>query len=155
VSAAGLLAGAGLVSAVRFVAARRFPGEGGPAVARVDVREVRAYLRRVLTGTGVDLGDAELPACEVVTNAVRHTDSGKPGGRVWVTVIVTDEGVRVEVTDEGGTSTEPHVPSAAALSGRGLLIVQELAKRWGWGRDGDGRVTVWFELAATGARHCG
>jgi anti-sigma regulatory factor (Ser/Thr protein kinase) len=137
---------ADLLARLRFVEAVRFPAEEVSPDARVNVREVRAYLREVLTGAGVDLGDMDLMAAEIVTNAVRHTASGRPGGQVRVAVIATDERVRVEITDQGGTETEPCIPPYPVLGGRGLLIVQELAARWDWSRGRDGRTTVWFEM---------
>ncbi|SEG93139.1 Anti-sigma regulatory factor (Ser/Thr protein kinase) [Thermomonospora echinospora] len=143
---AGLLAGAG----VRFVEALRFPAEDDSPDAKVHVREVRAYLREVLDGAGVDLDDVDLMASEIVTNAVLHTASGRPGGRVWAAVIATDEVIRVEITDQGGTAGEPRIPAYSVLGGRGLLIVQELSARWDWARNGEGFTTVWFEVPRTG-----
>ncbi|HEX2315094.1 MAG TPA: hypothetical protein VHJ17_15230, partial [Thermomonospora sp.] len=43
-----------------------FPGAGGE---RVDVREVRRFLRGRLDGTGLDMGDLDLVVSEIVTNA--------------------------------------------------------------------------------------
>jgi anti-sigma regulatory factor (Ser/Thr protein kinase) len=123
---AGLLRGAKCLAGVRFVEALRFPAEEVSPDARVNVREVRAYLCEVLDGAGVDLGDVDLMASEVVTNAVRHTASGRPGGHVWVAVVAADDAVRVEITDEGGVDTQPCIPPYPVLGGRGLLIVQEL-----------------------------
>ncbi|PKK13339.1 MAG: ATP-binding protein [Thermomonospora sp. CIF 1] len=127
-----------------------FPPENSPPDAKVNVREIRAHLRRELAGTGVDPADADLMAAEIATNAILHTASGRPGGRVWLTVIVSPERARIEITDQGGTPKEPQIPHSASLNGRGLLIVQELADRWGWTRDASGRTTVWFELPRTG-----
>ncbi|SEG85705.1 Anti-sigma regulatory factor (Ser/Thr protein kinase) [Thermomonospora echinospora] len=143
---AALLASAGASAKVRSLEMVRFPAGDAAPDGRVNVREVRAYLRRTLDGTGVDLDDMDLMAAEVVTNAVRHTTSGRPGGRVWVAVITEDARVRVETTDEGGATTEPMIPPCQVLSGRGLLIVERLSDRWDWSRDGKGRTTVWFEL---------
>jgi anti-sigma regulatory factor (Ser/Thr protein kinase) len=147
---AGLLACAGTLAGVRFVEAVRFPAEDGSPDARVNVREVRAYLREVLDGAGADLGDVDLMVAEIVTNAVRHTDSRLPGGHVWAAVIATDEVIRVEITDQGGATGEPCIPPYPVLGGRGLLIVQELAARWDWSRDDGGRTTMWFEVPRAG-----
>ena len=51
--------------------------------------------------------------------------------------------MRVEVTDEGGPWG--HERDGDGQSGRGLLIVGELASRWGRDDGGAGR-TVWFEI---------
>ena len=51
--------------------------------------------------------------------------------------------VRVEVADEGGPWRRER--DGDGQNGRGLLIVGELAGRWGR-EDGAGRRTVWFEM---------
>ncbi|WP_243719602.1 ATP-binding protein, partial [Actinomadura sp. KC06] len=78
-----------------------------------DVREVRARVRKALVGCGdgFDLDDVELMVCEIATNAVRHSASGKPGGGVWVRVLVAAERLRVEVRDDGGTDKRPRIPA--------------------------------------------
>jgi serine/threonine-protein kinase RsbW len=56
--------------------------------------------------------------------------------------------VRVEVTDPGSGFSKPRVgpPAPDALGGRGLLIVDRLATRWGVSSGSPTR--VWFELEA-------
>ncbi len=49
----------------------------------------------------------------------------------------------MEVTDEGGPWGHEH--DGDGQNGRGLLIVGELASRWGRDEGGAGR-TVWFEI---------
>jgi hypothetical protein len=57
----------------------------------------------------------------------------------------------ISVTDEGGEVTSEALPTSAELlggeqeRGRGLLITQALAVRWGTLRDG-GDLTVWAEV---------
>ena len=80
---------------------------------------------------------------ELATNAVLHSRSGRPGGTFWVRACVDGGRVRVEVEDEGG-AWEP-ARGGNGQSGRGLVIVSNLASRWG--RDGGGaRRIVWFEI---------
>jgi two-component sensor histidine kinase len=81
---------------------------------------------------------------ELVTNAVRHAGAG-PGSTVQITLDCSEQGVRVEVGDEG----PGFVPSAArrtepTVDGFGLVLVDELADRWGVQREGGAR--VWFEI---------
>ena len=116
------------------------------------VRDVRSYVRRSLESTdhSFDLGDVDLMVCEIATNAVRHTNSGLPGGGVRVSVLVSATRLRVEVQDEGGARARPIVPpqrNGLSESGRGLMIVDGLADRWGI-VDGEDGVSVWFEVAA-------
>ncbi|WP_176611404.1 ATP-binding protein [Actinomadura sp. WMMB 499] len=124
---------------------------------KLDVREVRARVRRTLAGAlggrtvGFDLDDIDLMVCEIATNAVRHTASGEPGGGIRVTVMVTASStrLRVEVQDDGGAAHVPGIPSRTfewSESGRGLLVVDGLAHDWGTAVDRDGRGTVWFEV---------
>ncbi|GAA2162997.1 ATP-binding protein [Actinomadura napierensis] len=117
----------------------------------LDVRDVRAQVQRMLADSAdhFDLRDVDLMVCEIVTNAVRHSVSGAPGGGVWVTVLVSSGRLRVEVQDDGGSDGRPAIPAQRANwseSGRGLLVVAGLADRWGV-LSGRGRSsTVWFEV---------
>ncbi|GAA5071849.1 hypothetical protein GCM10023259_071020 [Thermocatellispora tengchongensis] len=87
-------------------------------------------------------------ASELITNAVRHTRSRQPGGRVDVSVaegmgFTGVEYAVVEVTDDG-SDTQPCVRRsyAAEESGYGLALVENLAARWGYYTLGRRR-TVW------------
>ena len=106
------------------------------------VREARRFLAGVLDGCPA-AADALLCVSELATNAVLHSRSGRPGGRFTVRATVRAGRVRVEVTDEGGRWG--HERDGDGQSGRGLLIVGELASRWGRDDGGAGR-TVWFEI---------
>ncbi|MEV4255360.1 ATP-binding protein [Spirillospora sp. NPDC049652] len=115
----------------------------------LDVGTARRALRAVAEAHewGVDLDDLELLASEILTNAVRYTASGRRGGGVDVRFRVEDEFLRVEVTDDGGARTLPHLVESSGWeeSGRGLLMVAMLAADWGWSA-GPARTAVWFEL---------
>lgn len=124
------------------------------ASLRVPGRPDQVHAARVFTGA--TLGDdhpcaavAVLLVSELVTNSVLHGDSRLPGGTITVTVTGTPDAVRIEVRDAGGTSA-PHfkgADDALAEGGRGLRLVNDLAARWNYRRDGDGLVT-WFEVRA-------
>ncbi len=89
------------------------------------------------------LEDVKLLVSELVTNAVRHP---RDTGPIELAVDVGRRRVRIEVTDPGSGFDRPRVgePPPDALGGRGLLIVDRLASRWGIAT---GRPTrVWFEL---------
>ena len=88
-------------------------------------------------------GDAELLLSELATNAVLHARSG-------FTVIVRYDGgcLRVEVGD--GSRAEPRrsVDSPPdALGGRGLVLLDTIASRWGMLPTARGK-RVWFEVPA-------
>lgn len=113
-----------------------------PATAAAAGR-ARETVRGVMTGWG--LGDeadtATLLVSELVTNAVRH--AGTPLG---ISLLLTDDCVRVAVTDGVG-SVWPHLaePDLEAEGGRGLWLVDRLARSWGVSTEEDGKA-VWFEL---------
>ncbi|HET9381150.1 MAG TPA: ATP-binding protein [Streptomyces sp.] len=94
-------------------------------------------------------GTVALVVGELVANAVRH---GRVPGRrfgLGLTLDPTAGSLRVEVSDAATAKRLPRaVPSAApeGESGRGLLLVDTLATRWGWTpRDPLGK-TVWAEV---------
>jgi anti-sigma regulatory factor (Ser/Thr protein kinase) len=109
------------------------------------VREARAFVSRLL-GPSHPCGDvAVLLASEMVTNSLRHGASGS-GEAVTVTVVVGDDGVRVEVTGRKADGVPVlRRPDDEAEGSRGLQLVEELAARWGYERGG-GQATTWFEL---------
>jgi anti-sigma regulatory factor (Ser/Thr protein kinase) len=80
-----------------------------------------------------------------------HSESGRQGGTVTITLIYVTDGIRVEVIDDG-SQNEPAVrPSELksvelAESGRGVQLVEFLSANWDYYRDTAGTVT-WFELA--------
>ena len=142
---------------------RCFPGLGGPGggglVSGTGVREsvtilalpeqvrvARAFVAGMLGPSHGSADVAMLLASELVTNSVRHSGSGVPGGLVTVTVTTRGEDVRVEVTDCGGDGVPVLLPAAGAAEGsRGLRLVEALARRWGYERGG-GLAMTWFEL---------
>ena len=71
-----------------------------------------------------------------------------PGARVQVAWAVDDGSVEVAVSD-GGAPTRPYPAhaSVSALGGRGLDIVEYLARTWGVRADSQG-LTVWAVLPA-------
>lgn len=91
--------------------------------------------------------DALLIASELVTNAVRH---GSP--EVVLTFELTSDRVRIAVDDAGDSLPVVSAgrPSIDRPSGRGLLIVAEIAADWGVTRsEGRPGKTVWAELHQT------
>ncbi len=115
--------------------------------ARPDqVGEARRFLALILDGLPA-AEDAILCVSELVTNAVIHSRSRRPGGCFTVSAgIRPGDRLRIEVADQGGRWAQP--VSTDGQHGRGLLIVGRLARTWGvTGDPGAGR-TVWFEIAA-------
>ncbi|MGW7364462.1 ATP-binding SpoIIE family protein phosphatase [Streptomyces sp. NPDC054841] len=114
-----------------------------------EVPRARRLVREQLAAWGLDesAGTLELLVSELVTNAVRHTDSR----RIELRLVRTDA-LLCEVTDEGHSL--PTLLSAGPddESGRGLRVVSALASEWGTSRSGHG-TSVWCELPVpSGAR---
>ena len=107
-----------------------------------EVPVARRFIRDTLADHPALL-DAELLACELVTNAVQHaTDAAR------VTVAVTRCGpvVHVDVIDDGQAGLPPwREAEGHDEDGRGFHLVNEIAQRWGFLREPAG-TCVWFEL---------
>ncbi|MFE4518880.1 ATP-binding protein [Kitasatospora sp. NPDC056783] len=88
----------------------------------------------------------ELLATELVANAVLH--SGVPGRLIWVSFGVDATRLRIEVHDASERLPTPQRPDPTVGCGRGLLLVDALATKWGHlpGPGGVGKV-VWCECA--------
>jgi anti-sigma regulatory factor (Ser/Thr protein kinase) len=114
-------------------------GVEAPSIAR------SAVLRRC---GDFDLSPSEhhtlaLLVSEVVSNAVLHS-KGQVEAPIVLTVTVTEEAVRVTVTDAGdGFTPEPRQPETKQ-GGFGLYLLEKAASSWGVDRVGGTR--VWFEL---------
>ena len=112
-----------------------------PAAARQALTALNGSLHLV---SEERLRDMQLVVSELVTNAHRHG-----GGRtapIQLSVLATDEVLRVEIRDPG-SGFDPEVgraPSGSGERGWGLVITERLAHRWGVER-GEG-TTVWFEI---------
>jgi anti-sigma regulatory factor (Ser/Thr protein kinase) len=94
---------------------------------------------------GPVFGDVVLVISELVTNSLRHAgiDASDP---VQLSVNVDGDTVRVAVRDSGPGFEPPPAPrDPAHVGGWGLILVAQLAERWGVEHDGEANV-VWCEL---------
>jgi anti-sigma regulatory factor (Ser/Thr protein kinase) len=117
-------------------------------------RIVRIALRAILLAHGIaELIDrAELLTSELATNSVRHTKEPASVRVHWLYPVL-----RVSVWDMSPDLPAPSRlldddDAAAADGGRGLMILEVVADRWGrCGTSespyGPGGKTIWFELA--------
>ncbi|WP_420036239.1 ATP-binding protein [Streptomyces sp. cg28] len=120
---------------------------------RQSVPAARDFTRAALTDwrKAARADDILLCVSELTTNALLH---GVPPGRGFLLRITHDEGadtVRVEVHDSGpGTPAVP-TPERSATdeneNGRGLLLVEALADKWGVGERDPGK-EVWCEFGS-------
>jgi anti-sigma regulatory factor (Ser/Thr protein kinase) len=110
------------------------------------VTAVRRFVRQELRHHASDVIDAaELLACELATNCVRHAHTE------FELAIDTRDPIRVEVRDSGGGRPRLRSPTPREPSGRGLRIVEALSAQWGITPSPPGK-TVWFTLRRAAAR---
>jgi serine/threonine-protein kinase RsbW len=124
------------------------PGRGEQV--RVARAFVAGVLRELAAPAEAVLDNVALLTSELVTNAIRHSRSGEPGGSVRLVVLALTDGIRVEVTDSGSAGGSPVVKDDIyACDGHGLFLVEAVADQWGYRRAGAG-TTVWFGLGLRG-----
>jgi anti-sigma regulatory factor (Ser/Thr protein kinase) len=118
----------------------RVQAESGPEV----VGAARALVRTVLTLWDCDDADdaGALVTSEIVGNAVRHAAGVLA---VRLDLCLADGVVRVAVEDPNTSRPVLRNASAEEMGGRGLMLVDALAARWGSGPTERGKV-VWFEF---------
>ena len=83
----------------------------------------------------------ELLLSELVTNAVLHAASAPK-----VAIAVLHDRVHIEIVDHTRQSVAPREAGSDEEGGRGLGIVEALAKAWGTTPLPDGKI-VWFDVA--------
>ncbi|MFF4060982.1 ATP-binding protein [Streptomyces sp. NPDC001668] len=108
-------------------------------------RLARLLATEQLREWGLPLHPAEHIVAELAVNASTH--GRVPGRDFRVTLYVVGGTLRIEVTDTRGDRL-PHteLPAPDAESGRGLLLVDALADRWGVAPGPRPRKTVWAEI---------
>lgn len=108
------------------------------------VAEARKTSTRQLARWGLDdlAFTTELVVSELVTNAIRHA-----GGPVRLRLI-RERALVCEVFDSGATAPHLRHPRAMDEGGRGLLLVSQLAQRWGTRFVPGGKI-IWAEQSLT------
>ncbi|MFD9493698.1 ATP-binding protein [Streptomyces sp. NPDC060005] len=95
---------------------------------------------------------AEHLVAELAANATTH--GRLPGRDFRLALHATADVLRIEVTDTRGDDLPcRRSPSTEAVSGRGLLLVEALADRWGVEHGPVPRKTVWAELGLQKPEH--
>ena len=121
---------------------RLAPTDRAPAAARQCLERLQDHL------DSEGLETMRLLVSELVTNSVRHARMESDG---WISLSVEEnpDAVRVAVSDRGvGFEDRPGPPQPGDPSGWGLHLVDQLADRWGFSRDGETK--VWFEIDRNG-----
>jgi len=112
-------------------------------------RLARLLATEQLRAWGVPLDRAPQIVAELAANAVTH--GRVPGRDFRLTLYVVAATLRIEVTDTRGDelpriTPESTLADAESESGRGLLLVDALADRWGVAEGARPRKTVWAEV---------
>ncbi|MFF4408452.1 ATP-binding protein [Streptomyces sp. NPDC001407] len=113
------------------------------------VGKARRMLRNTLIAWGAEaeerVPDAELVASELLTNALRHA----PRSELALTAAEGGGSLIIEVEDGGNPESKPAVRQVVnedAESGRGMTIVEAVAKSWSWRPLPDGGRGTWAVL---------
>jgi anti-sigma regulatory factor (Ser/Thr protein kinase) len=110
---------------------------------RAAAARARRFVRSTCVGWAVAdraVEDIELLVSELVTNAVRHARS-----RANLKIERRDDVVRVTVSDESGAVPQLRDYGPEAIAGRGVLIIDRVARDWGVDSLERGK-RVWFEV---------
>ncbi|MGY6020533.1 ATP-binding protein [Streptomyces spinosirectus] len=125
-------------AAIRNFTARLSPTPRGARLARLLATEQ-------LRTWGLPSDPAEHIVAELAANAATH--GRVPGRDFRLTLYVVADTLRIEVTDtRGDRLPRTQLPAAEAESGRGLVLVDALAGKWGVAPGLPPRKTVWAEV---------
>ncbi|MBB5998480.1 ATP-binding protein [Streptomonospora salina] len=115
------------------------------------VAGARSWAWRV-TGRAYDRAHPMMLALsELHSNAIKHTVSGLPGGRVRIDITLLPQSVHLAVTDHGQRPEQPPTrpqPCASSVddideAGRGLALIQAISCAWGYYGTTGLPTTVW------------
>jgi anti-sigma regulatory factor (Ser/Thr protein kinase) len=116
--------------------------------------EAGSALRRAVRSLDRWLGpqtaeDVELLVTELATNGVKHART-MDGNRITLDARVEPGRLRIEVRDGGhGFEHSGRDRPITEPGGWGLMLVDDLADRWGI--EGEPSTTVWFEMSSRAA----
>ncbi|MFF5520722.1 ATP-binding protein [Streptomyces coeruleorubidus] len=128
-----------LTAGIRHFSIQLSPTPRGARLARLLATEQ-------LRSWGLPLDPARQVIAELSANAAQH---GRiPGRDFRLLLYVVADTLRIEVTDtrDDQLPAPPRLPAPESESGRGLLLVDALADRWGVTPGPPPRKTVWAEL---------
>ncbi|MFJ9813412.1 SpoIIE family protein phosphatase [Streptomyces sp. NPDC101158] len=145
---------------VALLVLRRSPDPGTPRAPRIHqyihqadpqgLSDARAAVGQALVDWGMPelADDAELLTGELLVNVLLHTE----GGAVLTLEVLPEpvRRVRLSVQDRSSAWPRRRTPGEAATSGRGLLLMDAIASRWGVEPRGEGKA-VWCEIGADGS----
>ncbi|MEU9091494.1 SpoIIE family protein phosphatase [Streptomyces sp. NPDC048428] len=144
---------------VALLVLRRSPDPGSPRAPRLHqyihqadpegLSDARTIVRQALTDWDMAelADDAELVTGELLVNVLLHTE----GGAVLTLEVLPEpvRRVRLSVQDRSSAWPRRRTPGETATSGRGLLLLDAIAIRWGIEPRGEGKA-VWCEIGPAG-----
>ncbi|MFF4894790.1 SpoIIE family protein phosphatase [Streptomyces sp. NPDC001068] len=125
---------------------RQHVAPGDPEALTLARHLVRAAVRA--WGAGDRADEIELVTDELITNALMHTE-GSAIVTLWVLGGGGDRRLRVEVEDSSSALPRRREAGEDGVSGRGLLLVDEITDVWGVEARGGGKA-VWCEFRMPG-----
>ncbi|MFI2780354.1 ATP-binding SpoIIE family protein phosphatase [Streptomyces sp. ALB3] len=140
---------------VALLVLRRSPDPGSPRAPRLHqyihqadpqgLSEARSIVRQALRDWGFAglADDAELVTGELLVNVLLHTE----GGAVLTLEVLPEpvRRIRLSVQDRSSVWPRRRTPGETSTSGRGLLLLDAVAERWGVEPRGEGKA-VWCEI---------
>lgn len=140
---------------VALLVLRRSPDLGSPKAPRLHqyihqadpqgLSEARSIVRQALRDWGLAglADDAELVTGELLVNVLLHTE----GGAVLTLEVLPEpvRRIRLSVQDRSSVWPRRREPGETSTSGRGLLLLDAIAERWGVEPRGEGKA-VWCEI---------
>jgi signal transduction histidine kinase len=109
-----------------FLRHRVAGGVVAPAAARHFATAALSPLLQELSEADLVIGDVELVITELVTNSIRAAAS-----TVTPDLAVHRDHVRIAVADDADGMPEVQHPTASSDHGRGLRIIETIAREWG------------------------
>jgi signal transduction histidine kinase len=109
-----------------FLRHRVAGGVVAPATARHFATAALGPLLQDLPESDLVIGDIELVITELVTNSVRAA-----AATVTLELAVHRDHVRIVVADDAGGMPQIQHPTASSDHGRGLRIIETIAREWG------------------------
>lgn len=146
---------------VALLVLRRSPDMGSSRAPRLHqyihqadpegLSEARSIVRQALTDWEMAdfADDAELVTGELLVNVLLHTE----GGAVLTLEVLPEpvRRIRLSVQDRSSVWPRRRTPGETSTSGRGLLLLDAVAARWGIDPRGEGKA-VWCEIGPGPAR---
>jgi len=108
----------------------------------------RLHTRQVLWEWQLEhlANDAEILASELLSNAIKASSSPAEAGLIALRLLADAERLIIEAWDQNPNDPRSRPADSESESGRGLLVIEAIAHRWGCRRVSASVKVVWVEL---------